>query len=122
MADSFDAVVVGCGIAGASTAFFLQAKGLKVLALERDKPAAGGTGLSAAIMRQHYSTPLMARLAHAAIRIFQSAPELLGRDAGFRRAGYLFLVPPDALAAAQRNVAMQRERAAHQDRRARVAA
>lgn len=109
MADSFDAVVVGCGIAGASTAFFLQAKGLKVLALERDKPAAGGTGLSAAIMRQHYSTPLMARLAHAAIRIFQSAPELLGRDAGFHRAGYLFLVPPDALAAAQRNVAMQRE-------------
>lgn len=108
MAERFDAVVIGCGIAGASTAFFLQSKGLKVLALERDKPAAGGTGLSAAIVRQHYSTPLMARLARAAVGIFQNAQELLGRDAGYRRVGYLFLVPPDALDIAKENVAMQR--------------
>ena len=107
-AERFDAVVIGAGIAGASTAFFLQSKGLRVLALERDQPASGGTGLSAAIMRQHYSTPLMARLAHAAVEIFQNARALLGRDAGYRRAGYLFLVPPDALALAQKNVAMQR--------------
>src|SRR5512146_2015586 len=108
MAARFDAVVVGCGIAGASTAFFLQSKGLKVLALERDKPAAGGTGLSAAIVRQHYSTALMARLAHAAVGIFRDAKELLGGDAGYRRVGYLFLVPPDSLEVAARNVAMQR--------------
>lgn len=106
--ERFDAAVIGCGIAGASTAFFLQSKGLKVLLLERDKPAAGGTGLSAAIIRQHYSTALMARLAHAAVGIFRSAKELLGREAGYCRVGYLFLVPPDSLEAARRNVAMQR--------------
>lgn len=108
MTERFDAVVIGAGIAGASTAFFLQAKGLKVLLLERDKPASGGTGLSAAIIRQHYSTPLMARLAHAAVGMFQNALALLGRDAGYRRAGYVFLVPGDALEVAQRNVEMQR--------------
>lgn len=108
MVERFDAVVIGCGIAGASTAFFLQSKGLKVLALERDKPASGGTGSSAAIVRQHYSTPLMARLAHAAVRIFQNTLELLGRDAGYRRVGYLFLVPPSALDIATKNVAMQK--------------
>src|SRR5437868_14875609 len=108
MAARFDAVVVGCGIAGAATAFFLQAKGLKVLALERERPAAGGTGLSAAIVRQHYSTPLMARLARAAVGIFQNASELLGRDAGYRRVGYLFLVPAETLDIAKKNVAMQK--------------
>jgi glycine/D-amino acid oxidase-like deaminating enzyme len=108
MARRFDAVVVGCGIAGASTAFFLQRKGLNVLALERERPAAGGTGMSAAILRQHYSTPLMARLAHAAIGIFRDAHALLGHDAGYRRVGYVFLVPPESLAAARSNVAMQR--------------
>jgi glycine/D-amino acid oxidase-like deaminating enzyme len=106
--ERFDAVVIGCGIAGASTAFFLQSKGLKVLLLERDKPAAGGTGLSAAIIRQHYSTALMARLAYAAVGIFRGAKELLGREAGYCRVGYLFLVPSDSLEAAGRNVAMQR--------------
>ena len=52
MAERFDAVVIGCGIASESMAFFLQAKGLGVLALERDKPALGGTGLCAAIVGQ----------------------------------------------------------------------
>ena len=109
MAERFDVVVVGCGIAGASLAFFLADRGLYVALLERRTPASGGTGLSAAIVRQHYSTKLMARLALRSVRIFQGAPERLGRDAGFRQNGYLFLTPPSLLAATERNVAMQRE-------------
>jgi sarcosine oxidase, subunit beta len=107
MAETFDAVVIGCGIAGASLSWFLAKRGQKVLCLEREHPAGGGTGLSAAIMRQHYSTPLMARLAHAAIGILADAKQELGRDAGFSRAGYLFMVPPGQVEAMRRNVAMQ---------------
>ena len=51
----------------------------------------------------------MARPAHAAVRIIQNAPQLLGRDAGYRRFGYLFVVPVDALDIAKQNVTMQRE-------------
>ncbi len=109
MADRFDAVVVGCGIAGASLAFFLADRGLSVALLERGQPASGGTGLSAAIVRQHYSTRLMARLALRSVRIFQDAPRRLGRDAGYRQVGYMFLTPPDALGATMAAVAMQRE-------------
>lgn len=108
MAEKFDAVVVGGGIAGAATAFYLQARGLSTVLLERDRPASGGTGYSAAILRQHYSTELMARLAQAAIGIFRDARTLLGREAGYHRAGYLFIVPADALETARRNVAMHR--------------
>src|SRR6266702_1533465 len=99
MTEKFDAVVIGCGIAGASLSWFLARRGLSVLCLERERPAGGGTGLSAAIMRQHYSTPLMARLAHAAIGILGDARQELGRDAGFSRAGYLFMVPPEQVEA-----------------------
>ena len=103
-----DIVIVGCGIAGASLGFFLAEKGLKVAVYERDRPASGGTGASAAIMRQHYSTKVMTRLAKRAIEIVASAPERLGRSAGYSRAGYMFLAGPDHVAATRQNVEMQR--------------
>lgn len=109
MVERYDAAIIGCGISGASLAFNLATKGLKVIVLERDRPAAGGTGLSAAIIRQHYSTRLMARLAHAAVGIFSTAAACVGRDMGYRRAGYFFLVPPDQAETARSNVAMQTE-------------
>ncbi len=107
MTSRYDAIVVGCGSAGAATAYYLTAAGLSVGIYERDRPASGGTGHSAAIVRQHYSTPLMARLARDAMEILRDAPRLLRRDAGYRRVGYLFLSPPDAVEATRRNVAMQ---------------
>lgn len=108
MADRYDAAIVGCGIAGASLAFFLAERGMRVAVLERDRPAAGGTGLSAAIVRQHYSTPLMARLALRSVQIFQEGQARLGIDPGYRRSGYLFLTPPETRAATEAAVAMQK--------------
>ncbi|MBN9075809.1 MAG: hypothetical protein BGN87_05965 [Rhizobiales bacterium 65-79] len=108
MSAQYDVAIAGGGIAGASLAFFLAQRGLRVVLLERGNPASGGTGLSAAIVRQHYSTELMARLAMRSVRIFQDAPRLLGRDAGYRKVGYVFLAAPDVFAATERNVSMQR--------------
>ena len=66
MSERYDVVVVGAGVSGASLAWSLKTRGVKrVLLVERDRPASGGTGKSAAIVRQHYSTPLMARMARA---------------------------------------------------------
>jgi sarcosine oxidase subunit beta len=50
----------------------------------------------------------MARLALRSVEIFAGAQEMLGRDAGYRAVGYMFLTPVDALAATKRNVAMQK--------------
>ena len=92
MSERFDVVVVGAGVSGASLAWYLKTRGVgRVLLAERDKPASGGTGKSAAIVRQHYSTPLMARLARASLDVFQDQAKSLG----FEQVGYLFLVPPD---------------------------
>ena len=88
---SYDAIVVGAGISGAATAYHLRKAGAKTLLLERGEPASGGTGKSAAIIRQSYSTPLLVRLARASITMFESAKAELGRDAGFVQYGYCFV-------------------------------
>jgi glycine/D-amino acid oxidase-like deaminating enzyme len=109
MTERFDVIVVGAGISGAATAHRLRERGARTLLLDRAGPAAGGTGRSAAIVRQHYSTPLMARLARHAVGIFADLKDMLGHDGGYRRVGYLFLAPPEQLDAARANVAMQQQ-------------
>lgn len=105
---SYDAIVIGAGISGAATAYYLKKAGAKTLLLERGEPASGGTGKSAAIIRQSYSTPLLVRLARASITMFTESRAELGKDAGFVQAGYCFVVSPDMLEGAKKNVAMQR--------------
>ena len=57
MSQSYDAVVIGAGIIGASVARELAAKGYKTLSVDR-LPAAsyGSTANSCAIIRPYYST------------------------------------------------------------------
>jgi sarcosine oxidase, subunit beta len=105
---SYDAIVIGAGISGAATAYHLRKAGAKTLLVERGEPASGGTGKSAAIIRQSYSTPLLVRLARASSTMLQNAKSDLGRDAGFVQDGYCFVVSADMLEGAKKNVAMQK--------------
>ena len=105
---NYDAIVIGAGISGAATAYHLRKIGAKTLLIERGEPASGGTGKSAAIIRQSYSTPLLVRLARASITMFENARDQLGRDAGFVQDGYCFVVNAEMLDGAKKNVAMQR--------------
>ncbi len=105
---SYDAIVIGAGISGAATAYHLRKAGARTLLIERGEPASGGTGKSAAIIRQSYSTPLLVRLARASITMFETAKAELGKDAGFVQDGYCFVVSPEMLDGAKANVAMQK--------------
>jgi sarcosine oxidase subunit beta len=105
---SYDAIVIGAGISGAATAYHLRKAGAKTLLLERGEPASGGTGKSAAIMRQSYSTPLLVRLARTSITMFENSGAELGKDAGFAQVGYCFVVSQEMLEGAKKNVAMQK--------------
>ena len=44
MAETFDVIVIGAGVHGASTAFHLAERGAKTLVLERSAAASGATG------------------------------------------------------------------------------
>lgn len=107
---AYDVIVIGAGITGASTAYHLKQRGVKqVLLVDRAGPAAGGTGKSAAIIRQHYSNPLLVRLAKASIGMLAAMPEEMGKSGGYVRSGYFFLLNQEMLAGARANVAMQRD-------------
>jgi len=89
-------VVIGAGIMGASCAFRLSERGLKVAVLEaQEAPTMGSTGRSAAGVRIQYTEEVNARISWESIQEYQHFQELYGGDAGYRPIGYLFLVPPE---------------------------
>jgi sarcosine oxidase subunit beta len=102
-----DAVVIGAGINGASTAFNLIRRGLKkVVLVEKHLLASGGTGRSAAIIRQHYSNENLVKLARRSVEVFLNFSSEVGGDCGFVPCGWVFLVPESVSESFSRNMTM----------------
>jgi len=100
-----DAVIVGAGVNGASIAFNLLTQGLrKVVLIERHLLASGGTGKSAAIVRQHYSNVPLIQMMKRCLHVFAHFEEVVGGCAGFVNTGWVFLTPPDAAEGFARNL------------------
>ncbi len=94
MARTFDAVVVGAGIVGASLAYHLAERGVRVAVLEAaPAPATGATAKSAGGIRLQFSNPRNAELSAESLELLKAFPETFGVDAGYRPRGYLFLHP-----------------------------
>lgn len=112
MTGSFDAIVIGGGVIGASVLFQLTQLGCRrPLLLERGEVAGGMTAHSSGIVRTHYSVPINVRVARASLAMLQDFAALLddpGADAGLVRSGYLIVAPPGPNSDAVRaSVAMQ---------------
>lgn len=105
---AFEVAIVGAGIHGASAAFHLATRGVRVIVLERGVPAGGPTGRSSAVCRGYYTNPFLARVARESIDMLADFRAVTsGGDAGFVRTGALFLHPPEdgeQLAAAVRRL------------------
>ena len=83
------------------------AAGVKVAVLEKGALASGSTGKSSAIVRQHYSNEVTARMARWGLDVFHDFDERVGGSAGFVKAGFLVLVPAEDAEGLRANVAMQ---------------
>jgi sarcosine oxidase len=115
--DHFDVLIVGGGVVGSSTAFFLSAQGappgLRVAVVERDPTYAhASTALSVGGVRQQFSTPENILLSRFTAEFLSSAPRELAvgddiPDLGFVEAGYLFLASRAGLGALTANHARQ---------------
>lgn len=108
MVETSDVVVIGGGITGASAAFQLARLGLKVILVEKRFLGAGSTGRSSAIIRQHYSNEITARMALYSLRVFQNFAQEVGGDAGFVQTGFALIVEDKDRAGLESNVAMQK--------------
>lgn len=104
-----EVVIIGGGIVGTATAYYLARKGLSdVLLLERDFLASGSTGRCAGGIRQQWSTAPNVKLAMESVRIFKGLKRELGNEIEYFQKGYLILTfSEEELGQFRRNVAMQ---------------
>jgi glycine/D-amino acid oxidase-like deaminating enzyme len=103
-----DVIIIGAGVNGAATAYNLVKRGVKkVVLLEKYLIASGGTGRSAALVRQHYSNEELVRMMKRSIQVFHHFDEEVGGDAGFVKSGWAFLVPNSVSEGFERILDMQ---------------
>jgi sarcosine oxidase, subunit beta len=104
-----DIVILGAGVMGASIAFHLtQRHAGKVVVIDKDHVASGGSGRSSALVRMHYSFPAEVELALISLRMFQNWQEIVGVVGDFRKTGFVRIVAPNEMARLKLNVEMQR--------------
>jgi sarcosine oxidase, subunit beta len=105
-----DAVIVGGGVMGASTAYHLARRGVGDVVLLEREPYLGqmSTGQCAGGIRHQFSTEVNIRLSIESIRMMERFPEELGQDVDLKFCGYIFLLTREEdLPAFRENVALQ---------------
>jgi sarcosine oxidase subunit beta len=109
MVGTADVIVVGAGVHGASLAFHLAGRGVKVVVVERSTAASGATGRSSGLVRIHDALLAQARLAMASHDWFRDWPARVGGSCGFTVCGFLWLEPPGVADRLRAGVAALRE-------------
>jgi len=86
-----DAVVIGGGIIGAATTYYLARQGLKIALLEKDRLATGSTGASVAGVRQQGRSKVQLPLMFTAVNLWQGLEDELGAPVDYVQTGHLML-------------------------------
>ena len=90
MTQTYDAIVIGGGVMGASIAFHLAERRLKTAILERKVTASGATGHSSGLVRMHYDLAAESELTFTSYRkYFSNWKERVGSDCGFINTGFV---------------------------------
>ncbi|MBL0345890.1 FAD-dependent oxidoreductase [Candidatus Villigracilis affinis] len=90
MMQTYDAIVIGAGVMGASIAFHLAERGLQTAILERKVTASGATGHSSGLVRMHYDLAAESELTFASYKnYFGNWKERVGGECGFINTGFL---------------------------------
>jgi sarcosine oxidase subunit beta len=87
-----DVLVIGGGIAGASAAYHLAARGRRVALLDRGEIASGASGVNAGAIDSvgwGETRELQAHLTAGSVELFETVQTDLGEDIEFRRSGAL---------------------------------
>lgn len=84
-------VIVGGGIIGLASAYYLSQRGVDVTLLEKGSLGSGSTDRANGGIRAHFSSPVSSKLSQRSIEVWESFEEEFGTDIEYRRPGYLFM-------------------------------
>ena len=85
-------IVLGGGLMGTASAYFLARRGLKVTLVERNRVGSGATVASFGNIRRSGRYLPQLPLAHRSLSLWRKAEAILGQDVEFRVTGHLRLV------------------------------
>ncbi|WP_075792648.1 NAD(P)/FAD-dependent oxidoreductase [Massilia putida] len=88
-AHTSDVLIVGGGLMGTSTAFFLRRRGMSVTLLERGLVGQQASGTNFGNVRRQARYLLQLPLANRSLGIWQRLPELIGEDLEFLPSGHI---------------------------------
>ncbi|MFC6940298.1 NAD(P)/FAD-dependent oxidoreductase [Salinirubellus sp. GCM10025818] len=86
-----DVVVVGGGIVGVSSAYYLAERGADVTLLEKASLGSGSTDRAAGGIRAQFSTTVSIELSKRSIEVWERFEEDFHTDIEYRRPGYMYV-------------------------------
>ncbi|MET2828569.1 NAD(P)/FAD-dependent oxidoreductase [Mesorhizobium shangrilense] len=87
-----DVIVLGGGLMGTASAFFLARRGARVTLIERNRIGTGATVASFGNIRRTGRHLSQLPLAHRSLGLWGEADKMLGRDVEFRATGHIRLI------------------------------
>ncbi len=105
-ADTYDAIIVGGGLHGLSTAIHLTKAGLRAVVVEKDHPGRHASGVNAGGVRRLGRHLAEVPLSVAAREIWENISDFVGDDCGFAACGHI------QIAETEDELAQQAERVA----------
>ncbi|HJY88141.1 MAG TPA: FAD-dependent oxidoreductase [Candidatus Acidoferrales bacterium] len=97
LASTYDVVIIGAGVHGLATAYYLACQGVRSVAvLERNYLGYGNSGRNTAIIRCNYRTPEGIPFYHESVRLYEELSGVLGFNVLFSQQGHLTLAHSDA--------------------------
>lgn len=95
LSDNYDVVVIGGGIIGISTAWFLNRSGLRVAVCEKGRVAGEQSSRNWGWVRQQGRDEAELPIMMESNRIWQKLAEQVGTDLGFRQHGAMYIAETD---------------------------